>query len=211
MKASYKTFRFIAAAAALVVFGGQEAAAKCQPINNTTNHLDQTVGCNCNGKDADYVLSNGRYVLTTFPNSNVCKYSGLRNRFVNGGEKLCSGYVLSNFDPNSMEPEANDVPRGNGCWRWKCKNGLAFANVGGTIDYTKCVKPAAGQEIDLAGVAVAPCDEAPITVKLNGVDKRVPGNSRLNGVCVPTCQNAAAANSITNGDDPTEFRIILQY
>ena len=213
MKANYKIFRFIALGSLLLVFGGQEAEARCNNRNEKAQQAGTGTwfGCNCkNGSnpsiDKDNKVGGGRVILTVFPDAERCK-TGWNDKFETQKDLICQGFDKANFNAQTMDAEP--VHNMN-CWKWKCKtvNGkeMAFADNG-----TRCIEVPTGGEVGADGTIQTPCDEAPMTVTLgDGVSKRVPGNTRVDGVCVPTCQNIAAAGSVMTGD-ATEFWVKLNF
>ncbi|MCL1891775.1 MAG: hypothetical protein FWF97_00550 [Alphaproteobacteria bacterium] len=142
----------------------------------------------------------GFRIFGTFPNIQVCKREKGYDRFVDGDEAVCPGFLKESFDYATMETIAQRNGTQADCWRWKCKE----ADWAFNPDKTKCEKKDPNLEYSEDGIPVFPCDTKS-TVTVNG--KTVPANTRMNGACVPTCESDAASSIDTS--DPTEFIINL--
>lgn len=173
-------------------------------------------GSNASKRDkqkASYAYPDGQWVQLTFPNAAQCDKSG--NNKWKTEERYCYGFTKDTYDEKTQEAIFNFT---DNCWFWICKDGLVFS----TDDKTKCVPKDGNLEyieetyVDENGVTqttdvypITPCDtKTPVTVMLNGIKKIVPSNTRVNDVCVPTCQSDMASSIDTT--DPTQFIIYLQ-
>lgn len=183
-----------------------EVLCKCKLNDGVTKSKKEA-------QKASYAYPNGQWVQLAFPNAAQCDKSGINEWKTQ--QKLCTGFTMDKYDQNTQDTKFDSK---NNCWFWVCKQNLVFS----AEDKTKCVakdnnaEHATSTYIDEVGNSqtvdvypLPPCDtKTPLTVTLNGVKKIVPSNSRVNGICVPTCQSDMASSIDTS--DPTQFTIYLQ-
>ena len=215
MKYLKKIFYASMCACALLGFGERNAwavtaasgfntstLAICSGYGRTIMSDGKTAQCNCyNGKPKDrekqYIYPDGHAVPKTFPKIMRCAIKG-RNNWGTEIDSYCSGFDAANYNAGTMTP----VFAGD-CWSWKCSGSLVLSS-----DKKSCVEKDPNAETDANGNVLSPCDTtSTVTVKLNGVDKTVPANTRMDGKCVPTCQSDTGSRIDTS--DPTEFVITV--
>lgn len=179
-------------------------AAGCVSSRNISTGKDgQKYGCCKSGGSYKYDVKKafGDKITFDFPNMGVCKEKGCGTyACFDPQEMVCGGFSKSNYNAATMTLQ--DKP--GECWYWTCTN----SNEAIDKDSGKCVPKDPNAQTGPDGQVLDPCDTtSTVTVKLNGVDKTVPANTRMDGKCVPTCQSDTGSRIDTS--DPTEFVITV--
>lgn len=177
---------------------GQEALCNCK-LNTGIGNAKK------DAQKASYAYPAGTYVgISSDYSAARCDIKGT-NKWIRENKKFCPGFTEASF---AGEHKKITFVSASGCWKWKCADGFVTSS---TDTKTCVVKGASTSTITDANgnlVEVAPCDEtATITVTLNGVKKTVQSNTRIGGVCVPTCRSDMSSS--LDSSDPTQFIIYL--
>ncbi|MFA7188101.1 MAG: hypothetical protein WC137_01345 [Alphaproteobacteria bacterium] len=178
---------------------GQEALCNCKLNGGITKKKKEA-------QKASYAYPNGTYVgISSDYSAARCDTKAIINKWIRENKKFCPGFTEASF---AGEHKKITFVSASGCWKWKCADGF----VASSTDTNTCVVKGTSTSTitDANGnlVEVAPCDEkTTITVTLNGVKKTVQANSRVGGICVPTCQSDMVSS--LDSSDPTQFIIYL--